>query len=133
MKKSLDKEIQMKQDLENGIVCGIKVKHVPRVGMGCETGVNGDSYGYQVIEVADDGSWFTYGHKRGNEYAISGTAALVTRKNSYNFGRYREARQNAKGVWVPTPTCRGVRCECIGNVYLTGEYTEPKTILDPSF
>ena len=124
-------------DLENKIVRGVKVEFVPEVGMGVQKFVGSDTYGYEVISVDENDRYsFDYGRKTDNGIEVHGTAVLVTRKNSKTYGKYREAvlKSSKNGdVFVPMPICKGVGCEHIGNLYLTGKQGEAETCLDPSF
>ena len=58
------KELKKMMDWKaTGMVKGVKVRGgvLPEVGNGASHGINGDSYGFIITEVAPDGTWFKYG------------------------------------------------------------------------
>lgn len=138
MKKSdLDKQISIKRDLENGIVCGIKVKFVPQPGMGVLRRCGSDSHGFIIDKVFENGKIFTYGRvyqspNGDKNWVESGRGILVTRKNSPAYGTYREALL-INGKFRPMVVKRFTRWQTFYSLHLTGEFKQPDDYENPSF
>lgn len=120
LKKSIDWQ-------KTGMTKGIKIKQIPRTGNAVYYGVGSDSYGYQIGEVAPDGTWFEMLDEHGR---FEGIAILVTRKNSPLCGYYCRSNDGTKHGKPSYYRSRGCIC---GSLSVTQEHGCGKTYLDPSF
>ena len=143
------KESTLKKNIAEAIRKRINENRpLPKVGQGATYGIGSDHYGYQIMAVAKDLSWFVYGGKILNgEVKENGIAKLCTKKNSKAFGHYIDCRYAAPvkcyadlvdywtnpDKWEP----RAPWCSCGSRYYnivgLTGTDGEEPTYLDPSF
>ena len=115
-----------------GIVKGVKiVGAIPRVGNGATHGINGDSYGFLITEVADDGTWFKYA--RGSNGGWGGKAWLCTRKNSPICGRYVMSDEFMAGYNENRKPSMNAHQAKWSLIYALDREGAPKTELDPSF
>ena len=123
----------MKNQENECVIKGVKLKGgvFPKVGNGASHGINGDSYGFVITEVAPDGSWFKY--VAGESGGWDGKAWLCTRKNSPLCGTYImadscmiEYSEDRK----PSMITRFAQYHIIWPLATKGA---PKTYLDPSF
>ena len=124
--KELKKAMDWK---ETGMVKGVKIWGgvIPVAGNGAAHGINGDSYGFIITEVALDGTWFKYSG------SWEGKAWLCTRKNSSLCGRYIMSNANTFGYKEdrkPSMNARYAQYDIIWPLRTQGE---PETHLDPSF
>lgn len=115
-----------------GIVKGVKIHGtVPQVGHAAYHGINGDSYGYIIVEVAPDGTWFTYARAEGAQPA--GKAWLCTRKNSRLVGCYVMQDYCYLGVTPDTKPDMNYRYARYSTIYASSKLGCGETELDPSF
>lgn len=122
-------------------------KPLPKVGQGAAYGIGSDHYGYQIMAVAKDLSWFVYGSADyTGRVKNDGIAKLCTTRNSKAFGHYIDCRYNAEihcdedmtdywnpDKWEPRPSWRSCGSRYYNIVGLTGTDGEEPTYLDPSF
>ena len=123
-------------------------KPLPKVGQGAAYGIGSDHYGYQIMSVAEDKSWFVYG---ATDYTgkvqNSGMAKLCIQKNSKAFGHYIDCHYAPStncaadcadywtnpDKWQPRPSWSSCRSRYYNIIGLTGTDGEVPTYLDPSF
>lgn len=121
-------------------------KPLPKVGQGASYGIGSDSYGYQIMAVAKDLTWFVYGSADyTGRVKNDGIAKLCLQKNSRAFGQYIDCRYVAEincdadfdywnpDKWEPRPSWRSCGSRYYNTIGLTGRDGEEPTYLDPSF
>ena len=143
------KEATLKKNIADAISKRVSEKRpLPKVGQGASYGIGSDHYGYQVMSVAKDLSWFTYGCTNyAGELQTHGFAKLCTKKNSRAFGNYircyyapsTNCAADSADYWTNPDKWEPEKpwCSCGSRYYniigLTGTDGEVPTYLDPSF
>ena len=119
---------------EQHIVKGTPLKGAfPVEGNGCLYCILGDSYGYLIGKVINNGEMFEVLHKRTDydtnevSYEFYAMLVLVTRKNSRHRGWYVEGKQDKNGKWKATSDHEN-RC---GGWHVLETKGCPSTHLDP--
>ena len=128
------KELKKMMDWKvTGMVKGVKVRGgvLPEVGNGASHGINGDSYGFIITEVAPDGTWFKY--CSGKNGGWDGKAWFCTRKNSPLCGKYIMSDACTVGYREDRKPSMNARYAQYNIIWPLATKGAPETHLDPSF